>query len=495
MTINKIINIKRNWVFVTSFSFVFILVIWTFGIVEMSKLGFIGLVLLMIFSVILKSNTIALGLIFTTAFTEVIFHFVGITRMVPILFTELCILILFAKAFYIKIFIHRKPLRAVGFYPMLGVLLVTFVSSIFNQSELLPAIFFIRQTFIYYLFFIALQNLSLSGKSILQINKYIVFLFLIQLPTSLLKVVTLGPDEKWIGTVSWQAGQLSTTLPLFAIAFLASFYLFKKEKKYFLLIVGFILFAIIGQKRAFIFFLPLILLAVLYFYRKLDASNVFFSIKQIKNIIYFFIFACFTFYIGVITLPDLSQGGRYNEGSVGGSFDPKHIINYFVWYNNRDTISHDNVYNSQDTQGRWAITKSSFKQLQEKGLIYQLIGFGPGAMIQSPHLGRKEVIFEQFSIRGATPGAIKFTLQLGFLGDLFLTYFFLVLFRKTYLISKKSSNTNFKLVALGFLGATLMFLMDFFIYGSSLFLGVLTPVYFYVASILLMKDHQNFQLL
>jgi O-antigen ligase len=128
----------------------------------------------------------------------------------------------------------------------------------------------------------------------------------------------------------------------------------------------------------------------------------------------------------------------------------------------------------------------SSRRLKEAGAINILLGFGPGSMITSPHLNRENAVFERFGIRGAMPGLVICVLQTGVLGVCFLTYFLVSLLRKAYARYRQIDDTRFKMVALGFMGATFVFLVDFFIYSeSSLNLGVLTPVYFYVASIVL----------
>ena len=197
--------------------------------------------LILLFKSILKSDTLALGLIFTTAFTRVIFHLVGLPRMVPVLFTEICVILLLAKALYLRLLVQKKPLQAAGFFPMLGILVVAILSYVYNQADMLPLIFFLRKTFIFYLFFIAVLNLDLSESTIKNINKYIILLFFIQIPASIVKLILIGQEEgRGIGTVSWQAGTLSTTLPLFAIAFLCAFYFFRRKARYLVLIFFFV---------------------------------------------------------------------------------------------------------------------------------------------------------------------------------------------------------------------------------------------------------------
>jgi hypothetical protein len=431
-------------------------------------------------------------MIFTTAFTRVIFHFMGLPSTVPTLFTEFCVLLLLAKALYLQLFIYNKPLRAFGFFPMLGILVVSCISFLFNKPELLPAILFLRQTFVFYLFFVALQNLNLSEKTIQRINQYIIFLFLIQLPAALIKYTIVGQDEYWVGTVSWQGGQLSTMLPLFASSFLFAFYFFSKNWKYLFLVACFLLFGIAGQKRALALLMPVVAGVIWYLYgkRKVLKRGLRFKVSQLKYLLVIGLIG----YLGIFGASQLLKSEMY-----GGHLNIKKVFDYVVWYNTRNEIAlygHDNPDNSM---GRYTITVLSLERLTTSGVSHQLIGFGPGTMILSPHIREKtakEVFFEHFGMKGATPAFVIYLLQIGFLGVTLLVYFFLKLFRKAYMRYRISSNVDFRMIALGFMGATFVFLLDFFIYGkSTLLVGVLTPAYFYVASIIVRREYHHMRFL
>ena len=455
--------------------------IWALGI-------FVLVVLPGLFTLILKSNTFAIGIILTTAFTRVLFHFAGMPRLVPVLITEFCVLLLLAKALYLRLFVRMMPLRVVGFYPMAGILGITLISFVLNASEMLPAVFFVRQIFVFYLFFIALLNLDLSQKTVMRINRYIIFLFLIQLPAAATKYLVMGQDELWSGTVSWQAGQFSTTLPLFAIAFLLSFYLFRRKKVYILLVVAFVFFGLAGQKRAVPILLPslALLLWFLYWRGAPRERKRIFGISKLKTLALMLTVA----FVALFSYASISRDEMYMHG-----LDLGKLYEYTVWYNTRDEIA---MYGTDDddlAMGRITITRISLDRLKRGGLVRQMVGFGPGAMISSPHLGREDIAFRRFGIRGALTGFVIFMLQSGMVGVILLTFFFLRIFAKAYRVYKGSDDTDFRMVALGLMGATYVFLLDFFIYSpSSLFFGVLTPVYFYIATIVLNRDYRNYRL-
>jgi len=495
---NKIIDIKHNWKLVSVFSLIFVLAIWRFGAVVLFKLGLICLPFLFLFVAILKSNTIALWLIFTTAFTRVIFHLVGLPRAVPTLFTELCILLLLTKALYVRLIIQQKPMRAIGFFPMLGIFVISVFSYLMNTPGVLPAIFFLRKTFIFYLFFIAVLNLDLSHATITKVNRYILFLFFIQIPASLVKLFLIGQEEgRGIGTVSWHAGALSTTLPLFAISFLLSFYFFKRNVKYIALIMGFIAFGLIGEKRAILFLFPVVTMIVAYFYGKnVYSSGLFGKVLRFKYLFFVIVASLIGLFAAFhMMTPDLTitfnPAERYK-----GSNKIKYVIDYIVSYNTRAYRNDLDINDAQNTMGRARITMVVLRKLLESGTGRLLLGFGPGCMISSPHLDAQDQPFRKFGIRGAMTGFIKFVLQTGVLGVVFLTYFLVKLLQNAYHKYRESHDYIYKMVALGFIGATFVFLLDFFVYSvSTLYLGVLTPVYFYVAAIILRKDLQNYQIL
>lgn len=413
----------------------------------------------------------------------------GLPRMVPSLFTELCVLLLLAKGIYIRLFILQKPIKIPGFYPMLGLFIVSLFSYLINMPNILPAIFFLRKTFIYYFFFVALSNLDLDEETITKINKYVPFLFLMQIPAAAIKYLCVGIDEYWIGTISWQAGQLSTTFPLFVIGFLLAFYLFTKEKKYILLIMAFIFFGLAGQKRALAILLPVVFFLGWYLYGKRTILKMPLSIKfsRIKTI----------FLILIISLSGIFFSSKFLQSEMySGKADIRKIIEYIKWYNTRDQIALYGDYNPDHTMGRITITKKALNRIKNGGLIRMLIGFGPGEMILSPHLGRSQwTAYEAFGIHGALTGFVTLVLQTGFLGVAFLTYFLLSLFRYVYNLYQKSMNTNFKILALGFLLATFVFVMDFYIYSeSTLFFGILTPIYYYIATLLVQEKFHDSQI-
>ena len=474
----EIINYRENWWIVALFLPVLVLTIWMLGVTNLFIMGSICIALLFLISVISKSNTIALLLILTPAFSQGIFSLMGIPTIVPRMCMELTILLLLGKSLYLQGIIKKAPIRAFGFLPMLGLFVVSLFSVYINEEPIFPFLLFCRHIFIFYLLLVALLNLNISESTIKKINKYIVLLFLIQIPAAITKFVIIGQDEgAGVGTVSMQGGELSTILPLVAIAFLFAFCLFKSKKKYIVFIIGFMIFGLIGEKRALMFYIPLLLFLVYYLYTKQRRAKRIFSIRkaQMKYIFLILVISFLGLYSASKLIVTLNA-----ENEIGGSFDPKFLANKVITYNTW-------VLDNGKVFGRYAATIYTYRCLEKGGPINLLLGLGTGNMVESSLIkGRQRVAFNRFGIRAGLTGFVWFAFQVGLLGTIFLCYLYLKLFKKVYMIYRGSSDPYFKSVALGFLGATFVLFLDFFTYSkTSMSSGVLTPVYFYIAAIIL----------
>src|SRR4030042_1334233 len=247
----------------------------------------------------------ALVVIFTMAFGQGIFLFIGIPTLVPRMIMELLILTLFAVSFFTKM-IRKDKFIVFGLLPLMGFFAVTCLSSYINNDPMLSFALFCRHIFIFYIFFMALLNLKISRRTIYKINNYLIFLFLIQILANFVKFLIVGQVEgKGIGTMSITAGSLTTTFVLFAITFCFALFLFKREKKYIIMIIGFFLFGVIGAKRAVSFYLPLLFAACAYIYlKRVNSKIVFLSKSTIKVLFSVVILSVVSMYGAARMVPD-----------------------------------------------------------------------------------------------------------------------------------------------------------------------------------------------
>ena len=137
------------------------------------------------------------------------------------------------------------------------------------------------------------------------------------------------------------------------------------------------------------------------------------------------------------------------------------------------------------TFGRVNSTLRSLEVLKDAGLRHVLLGFGPGLLAESSITGTDmvDITAVKFGIARGQTGFVWLVLQIGIPGVVFLLALYFQLFRAVLSVFKETSSPYWKPVLLGFLGATIVFVLDFLTYSqSTMFWGTLTPVYFYIAA-------------
>jgi hypothetical protein len=417
--------------------------------------------------------------IFTCAFLQGSLDlFLGIPTFVSRGLMELCILFLFAKAFYGRLIKYQQPIKLVGHVPMAGLFAVSIVSYIMNGETIIRYSLFVRHLFIFYIFFISLLNLNIAASTVARVNRYIVLLFLVQLPAAVEKFFRVGFQEGGgIGTVSAQAGSLSTIVPLFAMAFLFSFYLWRRKSKYIWLIPFFVAFGIVGEKRAVVFFVPAVLMLMcgLFLwetrgYRRVPGLRGPAGIVGIAIVIV--LLSIVGIYGGARTLKSLNP-----ETTVGGSFDPGYIVETIMEY---ETM----IVETGETFGRITTTMYAFELLHSRGTFELLFGLGPGLLVESSLLDQTEYeTFRSLGIVAGKTGLVWIVLQVGILGFLFVLLLYLRLFQKALYLYHVATRPYSKAILLGFLGACLIFVADLVGYSAAtLVTGSVTPVFFYIAA-------------
>lgn len=469
-------RLQYYWPFLILFVLAFGFIIQNLGVIGLAGAASTCLVLLFLSVAILKSNTFALTIIITFAMTRGILLLVSIPSIVPRSIMELSILILLAKAVYLRGIVMKKSIRTIGFLPVLGLSLVTLLSFYINRQPILPFLIFSRNVFIYYLLFIALLNLNLSEDAVKKLNMYLVFLFLLQLPIGVIKYMTTGIVEGGlIGTVTIHGGNFSTTLPLFAIAFLFSFFLFRRKPIYLFLIFAFIAFGLCGNKRGFVFYIPPLMLFLCYEGGFRKKASIFHH-RRLKTLVIVILVSYLGVYAAGRLLFSLNP-----ESEVGGSFDGHYLVKVIM---DELTLNID-----EGTHGRIATTLNSLCILVRAGPATLLFGFGPGIVTDSSLVDTDQVLDtfkKKFGIVTGRTGFVWLALQIGVLGVVFLLLLYFQLFRRLFMIYQRTSDYYWAPLLLGLLGATFVFVLDFLTYSrSAMFLGILTPVYFYLVGICL----------
>lgn len=444
---------------------------------------------------------VILYIIFTMAFSRGVLILVGVPAIIPKSVLDLCILFLFVASIQLRAK-HNEKYRTFGLMPLLGFFIVSCVSYSINGGPAIAFLLFCRHIFIFYIFFLSLVNLKINHKRIYRVTKFVIILFLIQIPANFVKFLTLGQREGGgIGTMSQQAGSLTTIFVLFAIGFCLALYLFKKKKMYILAIIGFFLFGLIGNKRAIAFYIPVLVVVIVFFYIKRCNYKVRLLSKLSLRLGLMTVMISGVFlFCAAKMIPSLNR-----EQKIGGKFEFSYLMQVAretTTWRAEDGLSQSQMYvpgsgkqfpkQGNITLGRYVTTERSFQILKDAGPVRMLFGMGTGSLIQSRILNRGsigQITLRKYDIKYGITGFVWTILQVGLLGAFLLVLFYVKMFKRAYKLYHRSQDRNYKAVALGFLSCSFVFLLDYFTYSRTVVtLGILTPVYFYIAFILF-KGH------
>lgn len=429
------------------------------------------------FFLVLKNTAFAIHIMFIVAFFGTILEEYGI---VPVQFnwvTEVSIIFLLFKSVIYRI-ISRTSFRF-----SYGILIMMFISfsflSIFvNKSSLMPAVLEMRILLRFVFLYIAIINLPLREKDALRINKSIFYFFLLQIPIILIKFQIYGQGELVVGSFSISGGELGVIIPLITTCFLIGFYNFYNKKiVYIVLLICFFGFAFASGKRAFIFFLP-ILIAYLWPFIKRKKR---FSGLTFKRLITIFSMPVLFFLLLLLSIKLLPSFNP--EGKIGGSIDFKHFAGYVIKYTTF-------IDNRGLTKGRMMTTMTIFKRMKDEGLTGMLIGLGPGAASKSRFYSTADFYKKRANIGYAygETGYNWIALQHGHIGAILYFLIFircLIMCRNSFYKNQEPYWIAYSFGAIGF--SFVMILLGLF-YGKGGFQNDMVPMfYFYSIAILDLK--------
>jgi hypothetical protein len=385
---------------------------------------------------------------------------------------EFFISLLFVKALLNRM-IRREKIVFVGGWVFFGLLCVCMFSFYLNGSGILNLVLFLRLAVSSYLLFIAVINLEINEKEKKLIMYTLLGLIIIQLPVALVKMTIYGQGEQAIGTYAYAGGTQSTALPLIVIGFGLSFFLTYKKSMYFIgLVVGGIAFAIIGGKRGFIFFLPLVII-YLSWHLKDDIKNLF-KYTVVAGTIFLL-----AFYFALSFVPTLSRSGE-----LGSRFDPTYALSFATGYTT-----------SQEGGLSWGRTSSNinvFINLSAKGTFPFLFGIGPGSAMKSRFdaADTRTKIMEEFGVGYGITGVSLMAMNIGYFGYIFLLLLLLVIMKKCSSYYKRETDNLWRSFGLSMaVFSFVMIVMELF-YAPLLLLGLIPIIYFCLCGFLVLKDNE-----
>jgi hypothetical protein len=380
---------------------------------------------------------------------------------------ELMTALLFIKSIGEKV-IAKKKIAAPGLLPVVIFLLVALASLLLNSSGIVPALLLLRLLFRYYLLFLAVINLELNEDGLKTIINVLIFIFLVQIPLSVVKLLVFGQGEQSLGLSSHS---VSTIFPLIAIGFFYSFYfLHKKRQAYIWGILAFIGFSIVGEKRAFIFYLPVLLVFLTWMLRK--------QLRPQPGVIVFgIVIALVSFYLVARLIPTLNP-----QREVWGEFNPRHVINYALNY---ETAVSARGY----PIGRISTTIEVFKSLKRAGLSGFTFGYGPGSIIKSmfSEYDRKDVVKTRFGVEYGWNGLSWLGIQVGYLGALVYFFLFYFLLRNSFSLFRSEQDSYWQSFALGMVAFSFSLLLTGIAYSPFFNHDAVAAFYFSLAAIVILR--------
>lgn len=433
-------------------------------------------------------NTFFINLIIVLAFTEGAISLIGPSESTVRTFREFLIIFLFFFSFLQKgkikseMYGNTKKFWFYGFSYIFLLLIISIISMIVNEQSGIEFFLFFLRILPPILFFWAIVKINFKIDNVLKIIKLMIIL---QIPAVIIKYFIIGISESGgIGMMSIHAGSLSTIFPLFVISYVFSLYLSRKSKKYIILIFLFILFGLIGGKRALIVYTPLLLFFILLLYRK--AFNLKSKTNFTKQFIGLFLLGFISFYFIARFNPNLNP-----EQKIGGSFDIEYIIDISTAYN---TATYEKGFSRVDAPE----VLYNFL-LNNGGNRLLLFGVGPGDIIQSSlnniypgvENDRQLLMYKYGLGYGLRVGVLWTAIQIGILGVLAYLTFFFSLSKKIYNVLKTTNDIVTKEYCIGFLGMGFVFILDYFTYSATfIYSGSIYIIFFLILTIIL-KRHSK----
>jgi len=395
--------------------------------------------------------------------------------------TEISIILLFAIAILSKIGRGQVP----RWHLFSGFLMICFVaacSMFFNQTEPVRAIFSLRLLYRFYFLYLALINLDLDEKTLKKFNFYLLILLVGQLPVVAYKFHLQGMAETTMGAYG-RGGSLTAMLPVVVTFYLAAFYFLEKPRKLYPIIgLGFILFSIVGAKRAILFFYPIEFLAIYYF--------IYCKGKQVDPFRKAGVLILSIIAMTVVSATVLHFNPTLNpEQKVGGSIDPAYALSYAREYTTRET---EFGY----TTGRFSTTRRIFSVLYNDGVSRLFFGFGPGAYTASildaqGDYKRVYQLEKRLGIGYGFTSMNRIAIEYGLLGAMafaLIPIAFCFICRRQYRLEIDPYWHAFAGGSMGFAFAMLAF---FIVYQHSAFWGDTLPaLYFYAMAVIFTRSRR-----
>lgn len=418
---------------------------------------------LLIFGLLRKSNI--LFVLILIIYFQGVFSMLGFSMTIVKAVIEVLVWLFFIIALLDRATENR---HLPGIMIILGMTITYLIGLILSGALNFDAYSYFRHYMNAFLIFAGTYMYAFRPKTLFRLNRFVFFLFLIQIVASIVKYFTIGRSEEHVGTMIITTGSLNTVFPLYAMAFMIYAWLHLGRKwRYLFFAMGFLFMGWVGDKRGIYFYL-MVLLAFLFWKRFRDnrkgrfipVSFIWWSPLIVMGMIG-------VFYLGVRLTPSLNP-----EKKVWGRYDGKYLSSYIYVYNIMDQ-------SSGDYRGRFGgtylvlsefFTGEGFMIKQKATVKTILTGFGADKYVGDvAERLEKQRDIGIIKARGLIDtGLIQSLLATGILGVVFLLWLYFYYIRRVSAVSRFAGLTPYwKTIASGTFLMGVVFILDFFTYSST----------------------------
>ncbi len=362
---------------------------------------------------------------------------------------------------------ENKLVRTPVDLPIFLFVLWGILSALVNSQHMVTTFIGFRFDLKFVLMFLLLVNLNPDEQFFRRMSRLLILLLLIQVPVALVKYTIYGQGEGAVGTYSYHTGTHSTILPLIGISIFMGFFFFEKPRlRYVIFFLLFILFSIIGGKRAFVF---LGFLLFLFLFWNVGRKK----LKRLSLVTPFFILG---FLACIYFVPSLRPTFQ----------NPRHLMDY--------TVSYSTSYSAESgkASGRASSLKEAYNMLKSKPLNL-VLGFGPGSMSESYFKEYEGKLRSQAPIEYGMSQWVITSLEYGYIGAFLLLWVLTTLLRRNQKFFNTTEDKYWKSISFGFKGIWFTFLMGFFycaIFRADLAAFIF---WFFAAAICSLEKQRNVQ--
>ncbi len=418
---------------------------------------------LLVFGLLRKPNI--LFVLFLLVYVQGLFSILGFSMTLVKVTIEVLLWFFFFIALLDR---STKNRHLPGIMIIIGFSIVYLIGLILSGALNFDAYSYFRHYINAFLIFAATYMYSFKAKTLFRLNRFIFFLFILQIVASVIKYFTIGRSEEHVGTMIITTGSLNTIFPLMATVFMLYAWLHLGRKwRYLFFLFGFLFMGWVGDKRGIYFYLVL-LLGFLFWKRFRDnrkgnfmpVSFIWWSPVIVLGLVGIF-------YLGVRLTPSLNP-----EKKVWGRYDSKYLSSYIYVYNIMDRSSGD--YRGR-FGGSYLVISEFFTgeglMIKQKASVKTILtGFGADKYVGDV----KERLKKQEDIgiikaRGLIDtGLTQSLLATGILGVIFLLWFYFFYIKRVSAVSRSDDLTPYwKTVASGTFLMGIIFILDFFTYSST----------------------------